>query len=120
MCFRGRIVLFVEGSRQPGNRGADPLDEIWRDLLVDRLDLLPIAGVRPISKKNLLAMDRDTKRSGVGVIPLDELILREVNGDGLDIALVAWDLVPAWDPEAACCRQEEVLELYRLLANSTC
>jgi hypothetical protein len=120
MCFRGRVVLFVEGSLQPATRGREPLSEIWQDLIAQRLGLLSFARIQPISKKNLLAMDRGTTRSGVGVVPLDELIRRELDGDGIDVAVVAWDVIPAWNPEAACCRREEVLELYRLVAESTC
>jgi hypothetical protein len=120
MCFTGQVVLFVEGSQEQAIRGREPLAQIWQDLLGATLGLLPFARIRPISKKNLLAMDRGTTRSGVGVIPLDELILRELNGEGVDIAVIAWDLVPAWNPEAACCRHEEVVELYRLLAHSSC
>src|SRR3989442_108223 len=108
MAFEGRIVLFVEGSSAPARRGRDPLATIWQDLLVNFLGLLSFERVVPISKTNLVAMNPDTPRSGRAV-PLDELIARELEREAFEVAVVAWDLVPAWNPESELCRWTETL-----------
>ncbi len=115
-----RIALFVEGSLSPPPpRGQDrPLDRIWNETLREALDLRRFELIVPISKKHLVAMDpRNPPMSGASE-PLDALIARMLRKDSFDIALVAWDLVPAWNPEGDFCRWEETLNLYRFLAHS--
>lgn len=113
------IALFVEGSLgvRPA-RGEDPFLEIWRTLLPDALGLHPIGSVVPISKKNLVSMSPELATRSGRAIPLDELINREIERTECRLAVVVWDLVPAWNPEAEVCRWEETVELYRLLAGS--
>jgi hypothetical protein len=50
--------------------------------------------------------------------PLDALITRMLCRQPFDLALVAWDLFPAWNPEGNYCRWQETLDLYRFLAAS--
>jgi hypothetical protein len=118
MAFSGKIVLFVEGEFTPRPRGNDPLDQIWRHHLVQMLDLLAIERVVPISKKDIVAMDPTIAKSGVGSIPLDLRISRELARDNFDVAVVAWDIQPAWNTAFRGCRWEETLKLYQGLANS--
>jgi hypothetical protein len=116
-----RIALFVEGSfSPPPPRGQQrPLDRIWNEDLKEALDLRPFALIVPISKRHLVAMDpRNPPMSGAGE-PLDALIARMLRRNPFDVAVIAWDLVPAWNPEDAFCRWHETLDLYRFLAAST-
>jgi hypothetical protein len=114
-----KIALFVEGSEAPPPpRGERPLVRIWNDGLAKALRIQPFNHVVPISKKHLVAMDpKAPKMSGAGE-PLDHLIARELKREPFDAAVVVWDLVPAWNPAAKCCRWTETLDLYRLLADS--
>lgn len=111
-----RIVLFAEGSLGQRTRHGDPFDRLWRELLVRELELLPIARVVPIDKRALVAMDPDSPPISGASVGLDELILREIEGDGIDVAVVAWDLLPPWDPAAKACRWNECLNLYQHLS----
>lgn len=113
-----KIVLFAEGSLGQPTRRGDPFDMLWRGLLVRELDLLPVARVVPIDKRALVAMDPDSPAMSGAAVGLDELILREIEGDGIDVAVVAWDLLPRWDPAASACRWNECLNLYRHLSRS--
>jgi hypothetical protein len=72
----------------------------------------------PINKKHLVAMDPRKPRMSGGGEALDQLIMRMMQRTPFDAAVVAWDLVPAWNPEGAFCRWEETLDLYRFLAAS--
>ncbi len=120
MAFAGKAVLFVEGELTPHPRGPDFLRTIWQQHLVESLGLIHIERIVPINKKNLVAMDKAMLNmvSGTGIVPLDELIARELRREEFDVAVVAWDLQPRWDPSAEACRWEEVLNLYRGLAES--
>jgi hypothetical protein len=116
-----RIALFVEGSTAPPPpRGQErPLERIWNGNLRSALDLRPFALIVPISKRHLVAMDpRNPPMSGAGE-PLDALMARMLRRAPFDAAVIAWDLVPAWNPEGAFCRWQETLDLYRFLAAST-
>lgn len=114
-----RIALFVEGSlTPPPARGSRPLERIWKDCLGAELGLLPFEPIVPISKRHLVAMDpRNPPMSGSGEA-LDQLMKRVLERTPFDVAVVAWDLVPAWDPERGYCRWEETVDLYRFLAQS--
>jgi hypothetical protein len=92
-----RIALFVEGSVGPHSRRSDPLARIWQEVLVRTFQLYAIHRIIPISKKNLVSMDRSLPRSGAA-FPLDELMLRELEQEPFDLAVVAWDVVPSWAP----------------------
>jgi hypothetical protein len=110
-----RIALFVEGSlAPPPPRGQQrPLDRIWNEDLRRALDLRPFTLIEPISKRHLVAMDPgNPPMSGAGE-PLDALMARKLQGNAFDVAVIAWDLVPAWNPEGAYCRWQETLDLYR-------
>lgn len=112
------IVLFAEGSRGQPTRRGDPFEKLWRELLVRELGLQPIARVVPIDKRTLVTMDPSSPVMSGASIGLDELILREIEGDGIDVAIVAWDLLPPWDPDADTCRWKECVDLYRHLSRS--
>jgi hypothetical protein len=113
-----RLVLFVEGTSGP------PLDELWRNEIPALLSLPPFERVVGFSKHNLVAMSNANiglkhKTSTVSV-GLDELIARELRTKPFDCAIVAWDLVPAWDSgsDASACRWEDTLLLYEGLSRS--
>src|SRR5690606_920875 len=93
-----KVALFVEGGAAPvQNRRDPPLQKIW-DQLTRVLQCEAIALLVPISKKNLVAMDpAEPKSSGAGEA-LDQLMARHLDQTPFDAAIVAWDLVPAWDP----------------------
>jgi len=120
-----RIALFVEGSISPPQSRGDPaLNRIWNEVLGSELNLHPFCSIVPISKKHLVAMDpRNPPMSG-SQEPLDYLmarkleIARRLKQDPFDVAVVAWDLVPAWNPEGPYCRWTETVDLYRFLAVS--
>jgi hypothetical protein len=118
-----RVALFVEGSTQTMRRGVPPLERIWSTLLAGALGLERFEVIVPISKKHLVAMDPDNPpMSGCGE-PLDLFIERHrVDRDTRDArfeaAVVAWDLVPAWNPDGEFCRWKESLNLYRFLKDS--
>jgi hypothetical protein len=112
------VALFVEGSHAtPPARGLPPLESIWGHLR-DALGLVSFSRIIPISKKHLVAMDPDQPRmSGAGEA-LDQLMARVLEQHPFQAAVVAWDLVPAWNPEGEFCRWDETLRLYRFLAQS--
>ena len=114
-----RIALFVEGAvTPPPVRGESPLIQIWNEHLCGVLDVPKFEVIVPISKKNLVAMDpAQPKMSGSGE-SLDELIARKLKTIQFDAVVVAWDLVPAWNPDDDFCRWQETLDLYRFLAES--
>jgi len=113
-----RFALFVEGSVTQPSRGPSPLEAIWRDCLGEALALYRFNPIVPINKKHLVAMDPRKPRMSGGGEALDQLIVRMMKRTPFDAAVVAWDLVPAWNPEGAFCRWEETLDLYRFLAES--
>lgn len=51
---------------------------------------------------------------------LDQLMARVLARDPFDVAVIAWDLVPAWNPQEEYCRWVETCDLYRFLAESDC
>jgi hypothetical protein len=107
-----RLALFVEGSV------ARPLEAIWRDCLGEALSLRRFDPIVPINKKHLVAMDPRKPRMSGGGEALDQLMVRVMKRTPFDAAVVAWDLVPAWNPEGAFCRWDETLDLYRFLSES--
>lgn len=114
-----RIALFVEGSEAPPTpRGLPVLERIWQEDLGQSLDLLPFDRIFPISKTHLTAMDpSNPPMSGAGEA-LDQLMARKLERNPFDVAVVAWDLFPAWNPEGPYCRWIETLDLYRFLVDS--
>jgi hypothetical protein len=113
-----RVALFVEGSVTRPLRRSAPLEAIWRECLGKALSLHRFHLIVGINKKHLLALDpRKPKMSGGGEA-LDQFMVRMMNRQPFDAAVLAWDLVPAWNPEGAFCRWEETLDLYRFLAES--
>ena len=114
-----RVALFVEGSHSPPVAGgAGTLSSIWNDALAAALGIAPFEPVVPISKKHLIAMDPSAPAMSGASERLDELMARMLPRTPFDAAVVAWDLVPAWNPGARLCRREEVLALYEALAES--
>jgi hypothetical protein len=113
-----RVALFVEGSESPPLRGVRSLESIWNEHLPGVLGLRAFSSVVPISKKHLVAMDPARPRmSGAGE-RLDQLMVRMLKREPFDAAVVAWDLVPAWNPQGSYCRWRETLALYRHLSDS--
>lgn len=116
-----RLALFAEGSESPpAQRGRETLERLWNGDLGSALNLPRFDLVVPISKTHLIAMDpRNPPMSGAGE-RLDQLIDRILRRTPFEVAVVAWDLVPAWNPEAELCRWHETVDLYRFLAESDC
>lgn len=116
---RLRVALFVEGSTVPlPKHKQQPLEGIWNGCLADALGFDRFDPIVPISKKHLVAMDpRNPPMSGAGEA-LDALMKRILDRQTYDVAVVAWDLIPAWNPRESYCRWEETLSLYRFLAGS--
>jgi hypothetical protein len=114
-----KIALFVEGSPSPPTkRGREILDVIWNERLGKSLDLPPFDRIVPISKTHLVAMDpANPPMSGAGE-RLDQLMARVLARKPFDVAVVAWDLVPAWNPKEEFCRWRETVNLYRFLSDS--
>jgi hypothetical protein len=114
-----KVALFVEGSTVPlPKHKQQPLHGIWNDCFGRALGLRPFDPIVPISKKHLVAMDpANPKMSGAGEA-LDVLVARMLKHHAFEVAVVAWDLVPAWNPDDSFCRWEETLKLYRFLAGS--
>jgi|ERR1700694_163596 len=113
-----RVALFVEGSFAPLGRRRQLLHSIWNDRIASALGLSPFDPIVPISKTHLIAMDPQAPAiSGAGEA-LDELFTRTHRMTRFQAAVVAWDLHPKWNPEAAYCRWNETVDLYRLLAQS--
>ncbi len=114
-----KVALFVEGSTAPlPKHKQEPLAGIWNNCFAEALGLHRFDPIVPISKTHLVAMDPDNPpMSGAGEA-LDVLIARMLRLRSFDVAVVAWDLVPAWNPEGSFCRWEETLKLYRFLAGS--
>jgi hypothetical protein len=114
-----RVALFVEGSTAPPSpRGRQALERIWNDDLGATLGLRRFEPIVPISKPHLTSMDpRRPPISGAGE-RLDQLMVRTLRSKPFDVAVVAWDLVPAWNPHGDFCRWTETVDLYRFLAES--
>jgi hypothetical protein len=49
---------------------------------------------------------------------LDQLMARVLHRSPFDAAVIAWDLVPAWNPTGEYCRWQETLDFYRYLSLS--
>ncbi|MDJ0762006.1 MAG: hypothetical protein QNJ97_03375 [Myxococcota bacterium] len=114
-----RVALFVEGSESPPTpRQLDPLIRIWNEDLVEALKIEPFDLIVPISKKHLIAMDPDKPKMSGASEGLDQRMMRQMTKTPFDAAVVAWDLVPAWNPSGSFCRWRETLDLYNLLSHS--
>lgn len=113
-------VLFVEGSRGVKNRLGDPFEAIWQEHLAEFVKPAVIDRVVPISKKDIVALDEQTRDqlSGTGAVPLDERIKVELEKQSFDVAVIVWDLQPPWDRNARPCRVEETIRLYKSLSES--
>jgi len=116
-----RLALFAEGSESPPTkRGRQVLEALWNDDLGRALNLRRFGLVVPISKTHLVAMDSSNPpMSGAGE-RLDQLLERTLRKNPFDVAVVAWDLVPPWNPKGEFCRWIETVDLYRFLAESDC
>lgn len=114
-----KVALFVEGSTVPlPKHKLQPLNGIWNGCLGEALRLHRFEPIVPISKTHLVAMDPDNPpMSGAGEA-LDVLMARMLKTHSFHAAVIAWDLVPAWNPRGVFCRWEETLKLYRFLSQS--
>lgn len=115
-----RVALFVEGSKSHQHQHGrfDPLDAIWNELLCNATGVKSFDFVFPITKGLLVAMDPSNPKMPGNAEPFDERLARMLKLHEFDAAVVAWDLVPKWNPEAAFCRRQETLDLYRFLSQS--
>ena len=107
-----RIVLFVEGSPTRHPRLADLFENIWRTPIVEMLQLPHFDRIVTIDKRMIAAMDPATKISGRAV-PLPDKLAAELERSAFDVAVIAWDLLPPWEPEQVTCRWNETLNLYK-------
>lgn len=115
-----QVALFVEGSTAPAQaRGGSALETIWNQHVANELGVSSFAPIVPISKKNLVAMDPAQPKMSGAAEGLDQLLVRTLRRQPFDAAVVAWDLVPAWNPAGSYCRWKETLDIYRLFAAST-
>lgn len=116
-----RLALFAEGSESPPTaRGRQVLEVLWNDRLGHALGLRRFDLVIPISKTHLIAMDPANPPISGAAERLDQLMARKLAQDPFDVAVIAWDLVPAWNPQGGFCRWMETCDLYRFLAASDC
>jgi hypothetical protein len=112
-----KLALFVEGAEGNTVRRGPLLDAMW-NRLAKEVGAQEFATVVPISKKHLAAMDpKNPPISGAGEA-LDQLMARWLQRAPFDAAVVAWDLVPALNPEEGLCRWQETLNLYQWLGAS--
>lgn len=113
-----RLVLFVEGTSGP------PLDGLWREEMAAFLGFPPFERIVGIGKNHLVAMSNANlglrHRTSTVSVGLDSIIANELKKKDFDCAVVAWDLVPAWDSgsDASACRWRDTLLLYEGLARS--
>jgi hypothetical protein len=111
-------VLFVEGT------WGQSLDQLWREHLRALLKLPAFERIVGFSKHNLVAMSNANmqlaNKTSTVSLGLDEIISCELKKKPFDCAVVAWDLVPAWDSgsDASACRWEDTLLLYGGLSRS--
>lgn len=63
-------------------------------------------------------MDPSNPKMSGSAEPLDQLIARCMASEPFDAAIVAWDLVPAWNPAERPCRWQETVTFYEMLASS--
>ncbi len=113
-----RLVLFVEGTT------GSALQALWGEEIPKQLGLLPFDRVVGFTKGHLVAMSNENMklkhRTSTILVGFDQLLARELDKKTFDCAVVAWDLVPAWDSgsDASACRWKETLLLYEGLARS--
>lgn len=114
-----RLALFVEGSTiSSPNNASRQLHIIFNDRLSRVLGIRAFDRIIPISKKHIVAMDpRNPPMSGAGE-RLDQLMIRIMKDFPYDCAIVSWDLIPPWNPEANTCRWTETVDFYRYLSES--
>lgn len=114
-----RTALIVEGSVAYGTgRRGDPLTEIWEMLCRDYAGIDEFDVVVGLSKDQLVAMAPGNSTLSTMREPFDVYLERLIRQHGLEAAVVAWDLQPAWSAGTANCRWRETLELYSGLALS--
>lgn len=116
-----KVAVFAEGSEAAwSSRGRSALHEIWSNALVKTLGLHDVTRVIPIDKKCIVAMTPGVpKMSGAGE-RFDQLMFRQLKKESFDAAVVAWDLLPPWDPKADVCRWKETVALYEGIERSDC
>ncbi|WP_232293564.1 hypothetical protein [Stigmatella aurantiaca] len=111
-------MLFAEGTTDSS------LERLWGQELPAFLGLAPFDRVVGFSKHHMVAMSKanmslphKTSTTSVG---LDVILAQELQKKDFDCAIVAWDLVPAWDSgsDATACRWQDTLLLYEGLARS--
>jgi len=115
------VALFVEGgmSMPAARLTQSPLATIWEHLATVVGFEQGFSSVVPISKKHLVAMDPAKPTMSGASEGLDQLLARKLAAKPFDAAVIAWDLIPAWNPSGHYCRWQETLDLYQLLADST-
>lgn len=97
---------------------ADPLTELWHQLVESFAGATRFDVVRGISKAQLVAMSDSISMASSMSEPLDYHLARVIESEDIDRAVVAWDLHPKWNSHETRCRWQETLDLYAGLANS--
>lgn len=114
-----RTALIVEGSISYGStRHGDPLTNVWQMLCRDYAGVDEFDLVVGLSKDQLVAMQPGSSTLSTMREPFDVYLERLIRQHGIEAAVVAWDLKPAWSVETESCRWRETLELYAGLARS--
>ncbi|MDC0711469.1 hypothetical protein POL68_23560 [Stigmatella sp. ncwal1] len=113
-----RLALFAEGTTDPS------LDKLWGEEIPKFLGLAPFDRVIGFSKHHMVAMSKANMslkfKTSTLSVGLDVILAQELQKKDFDCAVVAWDLVPAWDSgsDATACRWQDTLLLYEGLARS--
>ena len=116
-----KVAVFVEGGFEPPRRGGvTPLEELWLKTLLPQVGCTADCLLIPISKKTIVALDPAQPKMSGAAEAFDQLFVRTLQKTAFDRAIVAWDLVPAWNPGVTGCRRSEVLDFFRYMASSTC
>jgi len=113
------VGLFVEGGFDiPMRGGATPLEKLWAQTLLPALGCQSGVEVFPISKKTIVALDPGLPKMSGSAEAFDDLFMRSLTKRPFDRAVVLWDLVPKWNPNAQLCRLQEVQDFFSFLSQS--
>jgi hypothetical protein len=112
-----RVALFVEGTLSASAmHHEDALVQIWQVLVPSLSGAVRPNRVIGISKKHIVGLSGGAPIMSGAAEPFDLLLNREHARDPFDAAIVAWDLVPPWNPSVRGCRWQETCEFYANLA----
>lgn len=118
-----RYAIIVEGTQNvchPRTK-LDLFKDLWQVRIPCVFGLPEPAFVLGINKGSIAAMrlrESRLRRTTSIAEPLDVLVERCRQSNGIDSFLVLWDLLPPWDREAGICRWNETLAFYEGLSLS--